>query len=118
MSYIVKSVKGYTDWEAFEVEQALQMADELIEAYNTNRTDEQPIVRNTHKFLNCSKERATYKLLKVWHILSGSGIFLHYELKTRGHSLWVYSSMSRQLAEYIDKDDSDTEVAAPPNTCQ
>ena len=112
MSYIVKSMKGYTEWEAFEGVEASKMADDLIESYNRLHSDETPIVRNIHKFINCTKERALYKLLKVWHILSGSGVFLHYELKKRGPSLWVYSSMSRQLPEYIDRPDSDDEADA------
>jgi hypothetical protein len=110
-------MKGYTEWEADEAERAVKMADELIEEYNMNHNDTNNMVYNKYKFTNCTKERALYTLLKVWHILSGSGIFLDYEIQKRGPSLWVHSTMTPQLKHYIDKPDSDDE-AEPVNTCQ
>jgi len=104
MSIVILSDKGYNAWEAGVNRWALNMAETLIREYNARFT--------RHGFeYDQSSEVMKYSMMKVWHILSGSGIFLDFKVKKKKDKCYVVISMSEQAAEYIDAPDEDEDDA-------
>jgi hypothetical protein len=95
------SVKGYAKFDADNSKRAIEDAQELIAHYNRG---EFVYVYTT----NQSKPVEEYKLMKVWHIMSGSGIFFDHKItKCRNlpERIRVRISMSQQVQEHWDSDD-------------
>jgi hypothetical protein len=109
------SIKGYSKFDADSSKRAIEDAQELIASYNKG---EFVYVYTT----NQSKPVEEHKIMKVWHIMSGSGIFFIHKItkdRKRPERIRVRISMSQQLQEYWDSDDEPTakvETADPPQS--
>lgn len=98
------SFKGYSKFDADNSKRAVEDAQELIAHYNRG---EFVYVYTT----NQSKPIEEHKLMKMWHIMSGSGIFFIHKInkdRNRPDRIRVRISMSQQLQEYWDSDDEAT----------
>jgi hypothetical protein len=91
---IVKNTTAYDNWGAHQNEIAKLKAEELIADYNNGYVVVSYRTNNT-------KEVYTYFMMKVWHILSGSGIFMDHEIRKRGDKLEIFIEMSPQSPENI-----------------
>jgi hypothetical protein len=95
------SIKGYSKFDADSSKRAIEDAQELIAHYNRG---EFVYVYTT----NQSKPVEEHKIMKVWQIMSGSGIFFVHKItkdRKRPERIRVRISMSQQLPEYWDSDD-------------
>ena len=116
------SFKGYSKFDASVSKYAIKDAQELIDHYNRGEFN---YVYTT----NQTKPVEEYKIMKVWHILSGSGIFFSHDIrKVRKdpQRIRVSIQMSQQVKEYWDSDSDDgytsdddeptpkSEIATPP----
>lgn len=93
------SLKGYAEFDAGVTKKAIEDAEELITCYNRGEY-------NYSYTTNQTKPVEDYKLMKVWHIMSGSGIFFtHTVTKVRKDPptrIRVRIMMSRQIPDYWD----------------
>ena len=113
----------YDKWEKSCNEYAKALSEDLIERYNRG-------VEATLITIEQSKEVQTYVMMKVWHIMSSSGICIDYTIrKYRRNQLKVHIEMCDQTRDSSDEtiDESDTEpvnptiaeeVAIPPDEVQ
>jgi len=102
MSIVTISVRGYKRWEADKNKWALEIAEDLIRLYNAKDM--------THEFgFGQTSVVMNYIMMKVWHILSCSGIFLDYKVKKKKDECSVVVSMCEQVAEHIDPPDEEVE---------
>jgi hypothetical protein len=92
---ITLNLNPYNKWEQTINIRAEELAKELIEDYNEN--DKCLILTSTN-----TKEVHVYIMMKVWHILSGSGIFLDYTISKKKDKTIVEMHMSEQNPEFID----------------
>jgi hypothetical protein len=107
------SLKGYEKHDKKCEEYAIRDCHELIASYNRA---EFVYSYTTNQY----KEAELYKLTKMWHIMSGSGIFIDYKitkLRNDPERIRIRIQMSQQVKEHWDSDDEPTakvETADPP----
>ena len=77
----------YDEWENNRNTKALEWAQELIDEFNNTEM--------YHKYTcNQTKSVLEYTLMKVWHILNSSGIFMVHNIKKKGTKCIVTISLS------------------------
>ena len=92
---ITLNLNPYNRWEQTINILAEELAKELIKDYNENKKCVMLTTIDT-------KEVQTYLMMKVWHILSGSGIFLDYTISKKKSKIIIDLHMSEQDPESID----------------
>jgi len=92
---VTLNLNPYNKWEEKINILAEELAKELIEDYNENHKC--LILTSTN-----TKEVHVYIMMKVWHILSGSGIFLDYTISKKKSKIIIDLHMSEQDPEFID----------------
>ena len=102
MSEITLRTKGYTIWDTVVTDQAVVFARKLIDYYNEGG--------RIYKYATKqARQPEQYMLMKVWHILSGSGICMIDTVRTYKDRLKVCIHLAAESPEYIDSSDSERE---------
>jgi hypothetical protein len=83
----------YDEWENNRNTKALEWAQDLLNDFNDQ------IYSASYK-CNQSKPILEYTLMKVWHILRGSGIFMVHTLKKKGNNYIVKIELDL-MSKYI-----------------
>ncbi len=102
MSEIKLSTKGYIGWDINIRDHAVSLARKLIDHYNEGKRSYKYEIEQTTQV-------EKYMLMKVWHILSGSGICMLHRVYKRKNKLHVSIELGPQSPEYIDSSDSESE---------
>ena len=92
--FVTLNLNPYNRWEQTINILAEELAKELIEDYNENKKCVMLTTIDT-------KEVQTYLMMKVWHILSGSGIFLDYTISKKKSKIIIDLHMSEDDPESI-----------------
>jgi hypothetical protein len=97
------SFKSFKEWDMDKDKWASNIAEDAINEYNRGNYFYSLTLDQTPSVMK-------YIMMKVWHILSGSGIFLEHRVKRRGDKNTIMFSMSEQSPEYVDApSDSDSD---------
>jgi len=107
MSEITLSTKGYIIWDTVVTDQAVVFARKLIDRYNEGK--------EFYKYrIHEAKGIEEYMLMKVWHILCGSGISMIHRIYKRKDEVHVSIQLTPEEPEYIDSSDSEREPEESP----
>jgi len=107
------SLSGFQKFEKRMDDSAEEFCRELIQCYNRGEF-------NYTYTTNQTKPVEIYRLFKMWHIMSGSGIFFSQTItkcRKDPERIRVRLQMSQQVEEYWDSDEEEatkSETATPP----
>jgi len=82
----------YDEWENNRNAKALEWAQELIDEYNNSEMYHQYKCNQTKSVLE-------YTLMKVWHILDSSGIFMVYKINKKNNQCIVNIRLQKNVFE-------------------